>query len=182
MDELIGLLVVGALVFFGYELVTGGNSDTILGGGYVDSSSYSSNPNYLQWAPTINSATSQYGLPAGLLANLLYVESHYRTDIINGTTSSSAGAQGIAQFMPATAAQYGINPLDPSQAIPAAAKMVAALYSEFGTWPLAVAAYNWGSGNVQKWLDGDGATVPAETQNYVSNILGVTLNDPSAYA
>jgi soluble lytic murein transglycosylase-like protein len=133
------------------------------------------NPVYLQWQSTIAQAAATYGLPAGLLDKLLYQESHYRSDIVSGATVSPAGAKGIAQFMPATAAQFGINPLDPSQAIPAAAQYLAQLYIEFGSWDDAVAAYNWGPGNVQNFINGSITTVPTETQNYVAAITGDTF-------
>jgi soluble lytic murein transglycosylase-like protein len=115
----------------------------------------------------IKTAEANNGLPDGLLSRLLYQESRFRSDIINGATRSSAGALGIAQFMPATAQQMGINPLDPFQAIPAAARYLRGLYDQFGTWQQALAAYNWGPGNVSR----KGLTAaPQETQNYVAQI------------
>lgn len=136
--------------------------------------SFSDNPNYLKLKGTIDTATRQYGLPVGLLDKLLNQESRYRSDIINGTTTSPAGAQGIAQFMPATAAQFGIDPLNPAQAIPAAAKYLSQLYAQFGNWDLAVAAYNWGPGNVAKYNAGQ-KSPPTETVNYVAAITGGKL-------
>lgn len=117
---------------------------------------------------TIRNAEIQYSLPENMLARLLYQESHYRPEIINGTKKSSAGALGIAQFMPATAKEMGIDPLDPNQAIPAAAKYLKGLYNRFGNWQEALAAYNWGQGNVsRKGID----QAPTETRNYFSEIL-----------
>lgn len=137
---------------------------------------YSSLPEYQQWADTIAQAESDYGLPQDLLARLLYTESHYRQDIIDGTTRSPVGAVGIAQFMPATAAELGIDPLDPAQAIPAAARYLRSLYDQLGDWSYAVAAYNWGIGNVKKWIASGGTkSVPVETQNYVAAITGGSL-------
>jgi hypothetical protein len=116
----------------------------------------------------IASAEVAQGLPQGMLGRLLYQESHYRQDIITGKTKSAVGALGIAQFMPATAAQLGINPLDPFQAIPAAAKYLRQLYDQTGSWDKALASYNWGIGNVKK----KGlANAPAETKNYFTSIL-----------
>jgi len=78
------------------------------------------------------------------------------------------GALGIAQFMPATAADLGIDPLDPFQAIDGAGRYLASLYRMFGNWTQALAAYNWGAGNVQR----KGLTnAPAETVAYYSSIL-----------
>jgi soluble lytic murein transglycosylase-like protein len=69
---------------------------------------------YNDW---IAATEEHYGLPENLLARLLYQECRYREDIISGAVRSPAGALGIAQFMPATARDLGIDPLDPSQAI-----------------------------------------------------------------
>ena len=116
----------------------------------------------------ITAAESRYGLPPGLLARQLQQESSYKPSIIFGQVKSSAGALGIAQFMPATASEMGIDPLNPSQAIDGAGRYMAQLYARFGDWGQALAAYNWGQGNVaRKGL----AKAPAETKNYFSSIL-----------
>jgi len=132
------------------------------------------------YAAMIASAEDQFNIPRDILARLLYQESHYRTDIITGRTKSPVGALGIAQFMPATAADLGIDPLDPAQAIPAAARYLAGLYNRFGSWSQALAAYNWGQGNVaRKGL----ANAPTETQHYYTDILGdVNTANGTAYA
>lgn len=116
----------------------------------------------------IAGAERSNGLPPNLLARLLWAESRYRPDIIDGRVRSSVGALGIAQFMPGTAAEMGIDPLDPFAAIDAAARYLRRLYGMFGNWREAVAAYNWGPGNVR--TKGIGAA-PAETRSYVSGIL-----------
>lgn len=121
-----------------------------------------------KYAGTITSAEQAYNLPTDMLARLLWQESRYREDIITGATRSPAGAMGIAQFMPATAREMGINPLDPNQAIPAAAKYLSSLYRQTGTWAQALAAYNWGIGNVLRRGLG---SAPTETRNYYSQIL-----------
>ena len=122
-----------------------------------------------QYASAIAYAEQQYGIAKDVLARLLYQESRYRQDIIDGSTTSPAGAMGIAQFMPATAADLGIDPLDPAQAIDAAGRYLATLYRRFGNWSEALAAYNWGQGNVsRKGI----AAAPAETQKYYAQILG----------
>lgn len=126
-------------------------------------------PLYGQLMAMFAAAESQYGIPTDLLARQGYEESKFRPDIISGATQSSAGAQGIMQFEPATAAQYGVtNPFDPSIAIPGAARYMAYLYNKFGSWSLALAAYDAGEGNVQT---AGGIPPFPETQNYVSEIL-----------
>lgn len=133
-----------------------------------------------QYAPAIAAAEDRYGIPRDLLARQLYQECHWREDIISGQTTSPVGALGIAQFMPATAADMGIDPLNPMQAIDAAGRYMASLYRATGSWAQALAAYNWGIGNVQrKGL----ANAPAETTNYYTQILAdVNGADGTAWA
>lgn len=125
-----------------------------------------------KWLPTIRRAEQQYSIPAGLLDRLLAQESRYRTDIITGKTKSRVGALGIAQFMPATARQElgsEAAALDPAKAIPGAAKYLARLKISTGSWKGAVAAYNWGVGNVtRKGI----AAAPKETQDYIKAVYG----------
>lgn len=111
------------------------------------------------------------GVPISILTWLLWKESRYNPVIIDGTKRSRVGALGIAQFMPATAVDElgSVNAaLDPAQAIPGAARYLARLYNATGTWAQALAAYNWGIGNVQR--KGIGAA-PAETRDYYTTIL-----------
>lgn len=133
-----------------------------------------------QYASVIAGAEAANGIPADMLARLLYQECRWREDVITGRTASPAGALGIAQFMPATAAEMGINPLDPVQAINAAARYLKNLYARFGNWSEALAAYNWGQGNVaRKGLD----AAPLETRNYYAQILGdVNAANGTSYA
>lgn len=121
-----------------------------------------------QYRAAIAQAEAANSIPAGLLARLLWQESRYRADIIDGRTRSAVGAVGIAQFMPATAAEWGVNPLDPLQSIDGAGRYLAWLRRRVNTWAEALAAYNWGIGNVQrKGL----AAAPLETRSYYTQIL-----------
>ena len=121
-----------------------------------------------QWLAPLNDAELRYGIPSDLLVRLAYQESHFRPDIISGATASPAGALGIMQIVPRF--HPNANPLDPIAAIDYAAGYLRSLYDQFGSWTLAVAAYNAGPGNVQK----AGNTVPnfPETLKYVSDIIG----------
>lgn len=121
-----------------------------------------------QYAETIRAAEQHHGIPETLLARVLWQESKFAPDVIDGRRASPAGALGIAQFMPATARQLGIDPLNPREAIPASAKYLRARYDQFGTWGAALAAYNWGQGNLAKRGI---AKAPPETKAYVSEIL-----------
>lgn len=117
------------------------------------------------YASTILQAASTNGIPASLLAALVSQESGF-----NPSAVSSAGAQGIAQFMPATAAGMGINPLDPTQAINGAAKLLSAYTQKFGSYADALAAYNAGSSTVAKY---GGIPPYPETQAYVPAVLSL---------
>lgn len=121
-----------------------------------------------QYREAIASAESANGIPSGMLARLLWQESRYRQEIIDGRKKSPVGAVGIAQFMPATAAEWGVNPLDPFSSIAGAGRYLAWLYKQAGAWPEALAAYNWGIGNVKRKGI---AKAPTETRNYFSQIL-----------
>ena len=119
----------------------------------------------------IVAAAERYQVPPLILAWLLWKESRYSFAIVTGAKRSPAGAMGIAQFMPATAAQElgsVAAALDPGAAIPGAARYLAKLRRSVGTWAEALAAYNWGIGNVKR--KGIGAA-PEETKDYFATIL-----------
>lgn len=127
-------------------------------------------PRYRQ---AVTAAELREGLPHDLLARLLWQESRYREDIINGSVVSSAGAQGIAQIVPRW--HPNVNPLDPFASIDYAARYLRDLRRQTGSWPLALAAYNWGIGNLNNALTKYGrqnvlAYAPKETRNYVTEI------------
>ena len=106
-------------------------------------------------------------LPVPFFIRLLYQESTFRPAAI-----SSAGALGIAQFMPETAAHRRLdNPFDPAQAIPASARLLRDHYRRFGNLGLAAAAYNAGPRRVDDWRAKKGP-MPQETQDYVKVITG----------
>lgn len=120
----------------------------------------------------IAAAEREYGIPDNILTKVIYQESRFRQDIISGKTKSGAGATGIAQFMPATAKELGLDPLDPVQSIDKAGAYLSGLYRQFGDWSKAVAAYNWGAGNVaRKGLK----SAPTETVDYVKFVTGENI-------
>jgi hypothetical protein len=115
----------------------------------------------------VKTAAEENDIPIGFLVRLLWQESRFRTAEI-----SSAGAQGIAQFMPQTAVEMGLrDPFDPMQAIPASAKFLRKLHNQFGNLGLAAAAYNAGGGRIEKWLSRR-VPLPKETRAYVKIITG----------
>lgn len=116
---------------------------------------------------TLAQAAQSNNLPTPFFIRLLFQESGFKPGIV-----SHAGAQGIAQFMPETAASMGLdNPFDPLQAIPAAARLLRNLVDKFGNVGLAAAAYNAGPKRIHDWLSRKGK-LPSETQGYVKVITG----------
>ena len=115
------------------------------------------------YADLFSRAASRHGVDASLLAAVAQQESNF-----NSSAVSPAGAQGLMQFMPATAAGLGVNPLDPTSAIDGAAKYLSQLTKQFGSTDLALAAYNAGPGTVTRY---GGIPPYSETQNYVRNVL-----------
>jgi Transglycosylase SLT domain/SPOR domain len=128
----------------------------------------------------IETAATDNGLPVGFFTRLIWKESRFRSEAV-----SPKGAQGIAQFMPGTAEERGLeDPFDTATAIPASADFLGELKQRFGNLGLAAAAYNAGPERVSDWL-ADSATLPFETQDYVLSVTGVpavTWADPDSEA
>lgn len=138
--------------------------------------------------PMLEPILREEGIPAELAAVVL-IESGGRT-----TARSPKGARGLWQFMPDTGRRYGLvvseavdERLDPYKSTHAAARYLRDLYSQFGSWSLALAAYNSGEDTVQRAIDrassrdfpviAHSGVLPAETQSYVPavlNAMGVT--------
>jgi soluble lytic murein transglycosylase-like protein len=119
-----------------------------------------------QYDAQITAAATKYGLDPALLKGLIRQESNF-----NAGARSGAGAQGLTQLMPGTAASLGVtDPTDPAQAIDGGAKYLKAQLDRFGgDASKALAAYNAGPGAVAKF---GGVPPYAETQNYVTKVLG----------
>jgi soluble lytic murein transglycosylase-like protein len=119
-----------------------------------------------RYAPMIIRAAQRWNVSAALLAAQLYAESNF-----NPFAVSSAGARGIAQFMPGTARAYGLrNPFDPRRSIDAQGRLMRDLLRRFASVPLALAAYNAGPAAVARC----GCIPPyPETRAYVAKILGL---------
>jgi len=106
----------------------------------------------------------KYGIPENLFLNLVKAESNF-----NPKAVSSKGARGLCQLMPDTARMLGVkNVFDVDENLEAGAKYLKMLYKKYKNWKLALAAYNAGSGAVDRY----GSVPPyEETQNYVRRIL-----------
>jgi hypothetical protein len=112
-------------------------------------------------------AAQEADIPVPFLARLIWQESRFQSREV-----SPVGAQGMAQFMPATAAEEGLDdPFDPLKAIPAAAGFLRKLHRQFGNLGLAAAAYNAGGGRIRQWLARRGP-LPQETRDYVRKVTG----------
>jgi soluble lytic murein transglycosylase-like protein len=109
-------------------------------------------------------AARKHAVPEDLFLRLVQQESGWKP-----TAVSHKGAIGLAQLMPGTAAVLRVDPHDPRQNLEGGARYLAMQYREFGSWRLALAAYNAGPGAVKKYGD-----VPPfrETTNYVRVIWG----------
>jgi soluble lytic murein transglycosylase-like protein len=106
----------------------------------------------------------KHGVPDDLFLRLIQQESGW-----NASARSHKGAIGLAQLMPGTAKTLGVNPNDPRQNLEGGARYLKNMYNKFGTWRLALAAYNAGPGAVEKY---SGVPPYKETQNYVKVIWG----------
>ncbi|MBC7740335.1 MAG: lytic transglycosylase domain-containing protein [Candidatus Saccharibacteria bacterium] len=109
-------------------------------------------------------AAKKHGVPEDLFLRLVQQESGW-----NQGALSIKGAIGLAQLMPGTAERLGVDPSDAQQNLDGGARYLAMMYSRFGSWKLALAAYNAGPGAVEQ---AGGVPDFAETVNYVKAILG----------
>lgn len=107
-------------------------------------------------------AAQKYGVPVNVFLAQINQESGF-----NPTAQSGAGAQGIAQFMPATAKSYGVNPLDPVSALDGAARYDRDLLKKYGSVQSMLSAYNSGKPNTYT----DPNFAKGQTYNYVKNIM-----------
>jgi Transglycosylase SLT domain len=115
---------------------------------------------------------TKYGISPVYFVRQIYAESGF-----NPNAYSPAGAIGIAQFTPSTAASLGVNPYDPVSSLDGAAKFMARLSNSYGgDYAKALAAYNAGSGAVNNAVSRGGANwlsfMPYETQAYIQKIMG----------
>jgi len=125
----------------------------------------------------IEAAAHANNLPLEFFARVIWQESRFHTEAVGPRTRSGERAQGIAQFMPRTAAERGLfDPFDPVQALPKSAEFLRELRNRFGNLGLAAAAYNAGPQRVRDWLAGS-RSLPAETRNYVMAITGIPVEE-----
>lgn len=113
--------------------------------------------------PIIAKASRRYGVEAGLIKAVIKAESNF-----NPTAVSSAGARGLMQLMPGTARSLGVNDsFDPEQNVMAGTRFLRDLLDRYnGDVDSALAAYNWGPGNVDRRPE----RMPRETRNYLARV------------
>ena len=117
-----------------------------------------------KFLPVARAAARRHGIPEDLFLRLIQQESNW-----NPTAKSHAGAYGLAQLIPSTARYLGVDIRDPYQNVDGGARYLKEQYRTFGSWRLALAAYNAGPGAVKKY----GGVPPfKETRNYVKVIWG----------
>ena len=123
------------------------------------------------YADLFRAAGAEHGIQPSILAAVAKTESAF-----DPTAVSHAGAQGLMQFMPGTAAEMGVDPWDPASSIDGAARYLTQNLRRFGSLELALAAYNAGPGAVQRY---DGIPPFDETQAYVPKVLAAAGLDTS---
>ncbi len=120
----------------------------------------------------LEAASTRNGLPQPFFTRLIWQESRF-----DPAARSPAGAQGVAQFMPATAAERGlVDPFEPARALDESAAYLKELRARFGNFGLAAAAYNAGPGRLGRWLAGN-ATLPQETIDYVAIVTAHAVTE-----
>jgi hypothetical protein len=115
---------------------------------------------------TIRETAGRYGVPPDIALQVARRESglhHYGAD--GNVLRGKAGEYGLFQLMPGTAADCGINPLMLEDNVDCGVRYLAQQYRTFGSWDLALSAYNAGPGNVSKGI------IPESTKRYVASIL-----------
>lgn len=128
----------------------------------------------VNFRPLFETNGAKYGVPATILSAVGMAESSFSADVISGARRSPKGASGMMQIMPGTAARYKVDPNNPEQAVDGAAHYLSDLYKMFKSWPMAVAAYNWGEGNLSDWIKkgSNPSSMPRETRDYVAKVMG----------
>lgn len=156
-----------------------GNDITPAGGGFIHGKIAGEIPKPVDTNPTINSPYKDVAYKDAVLNNIdptFFVRQIQQESGFNPSATSSAGAQGIAQFMPSTAYGLGVDPWNPISALMGAAKLMGNYIRTYGSEDAGLAAYNAGPGAYQSAFDRGGANwkqyLPQETQTYIHTITG----------
>jgi len=115
----------------------------------------------------ITQEANAQGVPPAIALGVAQTESGISQWLPNGNVvTSSAGALGVFQLMPATAAGLGVDPTDLTGNITGGITYLKQLFDKYGDWSTALAAYNWGSGHVDS-----GSAIPGSVMGYVDKVL-----------
>jgi soluble lytic murein transglycosylase-like protein len=118
-----------------------------------------------RYLPALGAAEGQFAIPTDLLARIAYQESHWREQIVQCREVSRAGCLGLMQLNPVFYPGAG---KDWRADVLSAARALADHYVRFKVWQWAVASYDWGEGNVHRWLNTNPRpAMPQETSNYL---------------
>lgn len=173
-----GLGLVGYLVMKNSSTINDALSGVLAG-------SYNWPPQSLPYKALVQSSAQNNGVPVALMAAEITKESDWDPTVIN----PDSGAAGICQFEPPTAADLGVDPMDPNSAIPGMAQYLAQLNGMLSArghpqWSYTLAAYDWGIGRVEKALAANQApaTWPKETRDYVRYITSMSGIDTETAA
>ena len=165
IGSIVGLGLIVLVLYIGMQAM--GNSSRLQTG-----------LNYLRTGQTsldYRSLAKQDALNAGIDPTLFVAQINQESGF-NPNAVSPAGAIGIAQLMPSTAAGWGVDPHDPVASLSAAASAMAKYYVTYQSYPKALAAYNAGTATLDSAVSRCGNSwqtcVPAETQRYISAIMG----------
>jgi murein DD-endopeptidase MepM/ murein hydrolase activator NlpD len=126
--------------------------------------------NRARYEPMTREAATRHGIDAEVFVRQIDAESGF-----DPLARSPSGALGLAQIIPRW--HPSVDPLDPPAALDYAARWMRDLIRAYGSYQEALAAYNWGPGNVSRW-DGRPDTLPAETRRYLDKILGPGWPEP----
>lgn len=128
-----------------------------------------------RWIPYLLRIESSLGIPQYLLARMAFQESSFREEVIRGAKASAPGALGIMQLMPkyfdCVRAAIPYTDDDVRAQILRAGQYLVSLYERFNDWAEALAAYNFGPGNEEAYLEHRLVKLPKETVDYVTEIL-----------
>ncbi|NIT36979.1 MAG: transglycosylase SLT domain-containing protein [candidate division Zixibacteria bacterium] len=125
--------------------------------------------------PLFRRQEKAYAMPTGFLEAIADRESRFRHDIVSGQLKGGVGEAGVMQLHPAYHLSSDRERIDPNISIPYAAKYLAKNYVRFGTWEEAIAAYNWGPGNVER---AGVENAPAAVKEYIAWVKGRHYVEP----
>lgn len=162
---IVGALLIGLLVFWPKRQATAGTptGEPVKG---------PSTPGGYTWGDietAFRDASYEWNVPDGVLKAMADIESAFRPEIISGQVKGASGEIGIMQITPRW--HPDVDPYNPIHSIWYAAGWLADLYRRFGSWRLAIAAYNWGPTNLTEM---GYQAAPSVTKRYVDRVAGVT--------